>query len=132
MQDWWDTLSSFEKIFWYISVPFSVIFFIQMLITFAGIGSGKSDVATDLHDVTSGNHSREDVPATKGFKYFGFFTLRNFIAFFTVLGWTGILFIHSGLKYSLTIVLSAAAGITAMLLLSTLVYLLGGKKPAHR
>jgi membrane protein implicated in regulation of membrane protease activity len=125
MQDWWDALTAIEKIFWLIAIPFSVIFVIQMVLSFTGIGGGATDPGADLPDMNSDissaghdiTHSNED--AGPGFS---FFTLRNFIAFFTLFSWSGLAFNNAGLNIVLTIVLSVIVGLIAMLIISSLFY----------
>ena len=125
MQTWWDAFTAIEKIFWLIAIPFSVIFIIQMVLSFTGIGGGATDPGADIPDIqtdisTSGHdisHSNED--AGPGFS---FFTIRNFIAFFTVFSWSGLGFINAGLGLGLTMVLSVILGGLAMLVISSLFY----------
>lgn len=125
MQTWWDALTAFEKVMWLIAIPFSVIFLIQMVLSFTGLGGGATDPGADIsdfqgdappdvHDVL---HSNED--AGPGFS---FFTIRNFIAFFTVFSWSGLAFDNAGLGLLLTLALSVLVGIIAMLIISSLFY----------
>ncbi len=125
MQSWWDALTAIEKIFWFIAIPFSIVFAIQMVLTFVGLGGGATDPGSDfpgIHTDISSNghdasHSNEDAgPA------FSFFTIRNFIAFFTVFSWSGLAFTHSEYNLTLTILLSVLIGLFAMLLISSLFY----------
>lgn len=128
MQSWWDILTAFERVMWLIALPFSVIFLIQMILTFIGFGGGSTDPGVDLSgdihaDITAdaaGNdvqHSNTDTgPA------FSLFTLRNFIAFFTVFGWSGIAFYHAGMSNGLSVLLAALLGVLAMLIISLLFY----------
>ncbi len=125
MQSWWDALTAIEKFFWFIAIPCSIVFAIQMVLTFVGLGGGATDPGADLpgmhtdvlangHDVS---HSNEDAgPA------FSFFTVRNFIAFFTVFSWSGLAFTHSGYRLTLTILFSVLIGLFAMLMISSLFY----------
>lgn len=46
MMEWWNNITLFEKVFWFIASPFSVIFLIQLVLTFIGLG-GESEVDTD-------------------------------------------------------------------------------------
>lgn len=117
MQEWFETLTTFEKIFWYIAIPFSLIFIIQLILTFAGMDGHSSDVPAEGHDL--GGHDSGSDSVSPGFS---FFTLRNFIAFFTIFGWTGIAAVNSGAGKTTTIVLAIVCGIIAMLLISTLFY----------
>ena len=125
MQSWWDALTAIEKIFWFIAIPFSIIFVIQMILTFTGLGGGATDPGADLpgmhtdspSNLLDSNHSNED--AGPGFS---FFTIRNFIAFFTIFSWSGLAFTHAGYGILLTVLWSIFIGLIAMLLISSLFY----------
>ena len=125
MQTWWDALTAIQKVFWLIAIPFSVIFIIQMFLSFTGIGGGATDPGADIPDLQTDissaghdiSHSNED--AGPGFS---FFTLRNFIAFFTVFSWSGLALNNAGISIGLTITLAIVIGIAAMLIISSLFY----------
>ena len=125
MQTWWDALTTIEKVFWLIAIPFSVIFVIQMVLSFTGIGGGATDPGADIPDMQTDissvshdlSHSNED--AGPGFS---FFTLRNFIAFFTVFSWSGLALNNAGISIGITITLAVLIGIVAMLIISALFY----------
>ncbi len=125
MQTWWDALTAIEKVLWLIAIPFSVIFFIQMVISFTGLGGGATDPGADISDFQSDTsssghdfaHSDED--AGPGFS---FFTIRNFIAFFTVFSWSGLALNNAGTSLGLTIILAVLFGVVAMVLISSLFY----------
>lgn len=125
MQTWWDALTTIEKVFWLIAIPFSVIFIIQMVLSFTGIGGGATDPGADIPDMQADissaghdlSHSNED--AGPGFS---FFTLRNFVAFFTVFSWSGLALNNAGLSIGIAITLSVLIGIIAMLIISSLFY----------
>jgi len=77
MELWWTSLDLYLKIMWGIAIPVSVIFIIQMIMTFFGMGdhgdvTGDSDVDADMQ-----------VP-------FQLFTFRNFVNFFLGFSWAGI------------------------------------------
>jgi hypothetical protein len=77
MELWWTSLDLYLKIMWGLAIPFSVLFILQMVMTFIGMGdhgeiSGDSEVDTDVQ-----------MP-------FQFFTFRNFVNFFLGFSWTGI------------------------------------------
>lgn len=132
MTQWWETLSVFEKVLWFIAIPFSVILIIQMILTFAGMGGGDSDIGTG--DVGSPDHDLSGDPSTdsgsdspghfEGEVSFNFFTIRNFIAFFTLFGWAGIAAYNSGVSIFWTIIIALFAGLVAMTLVSSLFYFL--------
>ncbi len=125
MQNWWDALTAIEKVLWLIAIPFSVIFLIQMVLSFTGIGGGATDPGADIPDIDTDisstghdiSHSNED--AGPGFS---FFTIRNFIAFFTVFSWSGLAFNNAGVSMGLTIILSVLLGVLAMVIISSLFY----------
>ncbi|MBL6963138.1 MAG: hypothetical protein ISR55_04895 [Bacteroidetes bacterium] len=131
MQDLWTSLSTFEQIFWYIAIPFSVILLIQLILTFAGMGGGSADIGEGVVDIPDAdidvdsdgvfNHD-DSIMAGDGAPQFGVFTIRNFIAFFTVFGWSGIAGIRGGLSTPWVIIVAAVLGVIAMLIISALFY----------
>jgi len=79
MELWWTSLDPYLKIMWGIAIPFSIIFIIQMVMTFVGMGdqgdaTGDADVDADMQ-----------MPMH-------FFTFRNLVNFFLGFSWTGISF----------------------------------------
>lgn len=75
---WWQSLNGFDKIFWFIALLFSLFFVIQTILSFAG---GDGDDSFGDADAS--------VEGDTGISY-GFLTIKNFIAFFTIFGWTGV------------------------------------------
>jgi len=138
MAAWWDSILVFEKIFWYIAIPFSVILMIQMILTFSGMGGSDADVGGSIPD-TSGLDvqmgTNLDMPAHDitnmpdqhpggfvGEPHFDIFTVRAFIAFFTIFGWAGIAGVRGGLTPIWTILLAVVLGLLAMVIVSALFY----------
>ena len=128
MTEWWNSFSSFEQVFWYIAIPFTVILFIQMILTFAGMGGTDADIGdADLPDTDadsvdnydSGGNDFDMEPA------FHFFTIRNFIAFFTLFGWAGIAAFENGMDKTWTIIIAILVGLFAMLVVASLFYFMG-------
>ena len=68
------------KAFWFISMPVSIIFLIQTILTFTG-----ADASDGVDADFDGNLSGTDAP-------FQLFSLRNLINFLLGFGWTGISF----------------------------------------
>lgn len=116
INSWWASMELLEKIYWAIALPFSAVFIIQLLMTLIG-GGGDGDI-----DATGDADFDVDADAGIGFQ---FITLKNFIAFFTIFGWTGIACLDGGLSKGMTIFLSIVAGMLMMLLMATLFYLIG-------
>lgn len=82
MNEWWQSLELFDKVIWIITIPVTVIFILEMVLTFVGMDSG-SDIETDF-DLDAPN----DVTQAP----FELFTFRNFINFLLGFGWTIISF----------------------------------------
>jgi len=142
MQEWWEVLSGFEKVFWYVSIPFSLILLIQIVLTFVGLDGASSDVGDGLSDgsgldldidtdvdidvdidadvdpdaAPDQNVAGHDTPM------FSFFTFRNFVAFFAVFGWAGIVGIHNDFGKGWTIAFAIVLGLAMMFVVSGLFY----------
>lgn len=107
--EWWNTLENINKIYWGIAIPFSLIFLIQMVMTFIG---GEIDVDGDADfDV--------DNDGGAGFQ---FFTLKNFIGFFTIFAWSGIASLDSDYSTATTLIISTIAGLIMMTIMASLFY----------
>lgn len=78
METWWASLDLFQKVMWCIAIPCSVIFIIQMIMTFIGMDS-DGGMDGDTGDIGDG----DGMP-------FQLFTFRNLINFFLGFSWTGI------------------------------------------
>lgn len=115
MSTWWQELLLFEKINWAIAIPFSVLFLIQIILTFFG---------GDIDDVEADGDADAAVEGDTGID-FQFITLKNLIAFFTIYGWTGIVCIDSGLGIGASTAISFSAGMVMMTIMSTIVYFMG-------
>lgn len=123
MQEWWEMLSTFEKVFWYIAIPFSVILLIQIILTFVGIGGTSSDVGEGFTDVAGDGDIPEDIDLSEAAgPGFSFFTFRNFVAFFTVFGWAGIVGLKQGFSDVMVVIFAIVCGLLIMLIISTLFY----------
>ncbi|MCD4737424.1 MAG: hypothetical protein K8R53_15375 [Bacteroidales bacterium] len=138
MNEWWASIDTFERLFWYLAIPFSIILIIQMILTFVGMGGSDSDVGggetdisgldletdididADMIDVSDAMDS-SDAPFDLD-PSFHFFTIRNFIAFFTLFGWAGIAAWNEGMSKTWTILIATAAGLLAMIIITALFY----------
>lgn len=116
IDSWWASMEILEKIFWAFALPFSAIFLIQLIMTLAGAGGD-----TDL-DASGDADLNVDTDGGIGFQ---FVTLKNFIAFFTIFGWTGIACLNSGFSEGLSIFLAIIGGMLMMLIMAGLFYLMG-------
>lgn len=102
LSSWWQSIPGFEKIFWAIALLFTLLFVVQTVLSFA---MGDGDVATGDADAAIGHD--------EGIGY-GFFTIKNFIAFFTIFGWTGLALIRGNISKGVTIGVALLAGLAVV------------------
>lgn len=101
---WWQSLEGFARFFWFIALLFSVLFVVQILMTF--LGGGDSDAYGDADSFVESD-------AGIGSQ---FFTIKNLIFFFTMFGWMGVVGIENGWNRTITIIAALLAG-SAMVVL---------------
>jgi hypothetical protein len=114
---WWQGLEIISKIYWLITLPFSLLFIIELIMSFLGASSdssgldatGNVDTSTDIDDGIS----------------FQLVTFKNLIAFFTIFGWSGLACIDSKLAFASTIIISSISGFLMMLIMSSIYYFMG-------
>ncbi len=116
LEDWWGPLSSTEKVFWGISLVFSVLFLIQFVVSLIGLDF-DTDSDVDVHaDVDT--HSDYHLDPS-----FTILSVRSIIAFFTFFGWTGVLVLNAGGSVWAAIGFSSLAGLAAMFIVGYVIYL---------
>ena len=109
--DWWNALVGIEKVFWGISITFSVLFVIQFVFSLIGL-----DFDADADIDAGGMDGGFDADFT-------ILSVRSFIAFFTFFGWAGVGVLNSGGAAILAIGIGAAAGFAAMFIVGYVMYL---------
>jgi len=115
ISDWWSSMEMVEKIFWSISVPFSLLFLIQIALTFVG---------GDIDDLSAEGDADAAVEGDTGID-FQFISLKNLIAFFAVFGWTGIICLDMGLGVGVSTLIATLAGLVMMLIMASILYFMG-------
>ncbi|NVO08843.1 MAG: hypothetical protein HXX16_02670 [Bacteroidales bacterium] len=110
---WWEGLSAFTKIYWMIAIPASIIFIIQL-----GTSLLRTKANTEVLD--SSKNAASDDKVRIPFQLVNF---RNFIGFFTSLGWSGLACIDSGLSSTSTILTSFICGILVMSSMAVIFYI---------
>ena len=120
MTDWWIALGDAGQVFACIAIPATVMLLIQLILTLIGLGGddADADVAdndfdTQLDDAEEALHDNDVFDG--GLRLF---TLRGFVAFFSVLGWVGVICCGGGLGLPLSIIIATASGFLAMLLIA--------------
>ncbi|HAF28439.1 MAG TPA: hypothetical protein DCG75_05260 [Bacteroidales bacterium] len=111
----WQSLMLIEKIYWCIAIPFSVLFIIQIFLTFFG---------GDVDDIEAEGDSDVSIESDQGID-FQFITLKNLIAFFTIFGWTGIACLDGGLEIWISVLISTVAGLIMMTIMAGIIYFMG-------
>ena len=111
---WWEGQVVISKIYWLITIPASLIFIIQLGLTFIKTSSKAESLKTAIK-------SNE----TETIISFHLISFRNFIGFFTTLGWSGLACIDSGLSTESTILASFICGFIMMLTMATIFYFMG-------
>ena len=117
VSSWWNGLDLLAKIYWLVTIPFSTLFVIELVMTFIGAGSdsggfdasGDADSSVDFDDGIS----------------FQLITLKNLIAFFTIFGWIGLACIDSQISTTSTIIISSLCGFLMMVLMASIYYAMG-------
>jgi len=112
MEQWFEALSLFEKIYWVVAGISSIILIILLLMTLLGGDTDGLDGDVDA-----------DIEGDVGVD-FQFLSFKNLMGFFTIFGWSGIACIDNGLSMGLTIIISVICGLLMMLAMATLFYYL--------
>ena len=96
MNTWWSSIPMNEKFYWYLAIPFTVVFVIQIGALLLGIGENGFDFEdAGIGEVDSGNldFNGEGMIVPLGKRLIN---IRNIIYFFTVFSWCGIVFTRDG------------------------------------
>ncbi len=104
MIEWWNSLSTVMQILWGITLSATLIFVIQTIMTFMGLG-GDGGIDTDFDaagnvDLGGGDGSFDADPSMS------LLTFRNFINFCLGFGWTAVL-LHDDVKSNLLVMVIA-------------------------
>ena len=117
MINWWMALGETGQIFACIAIPATIMLVIQLVLTLIGLdGDGDADSTVD-DAYTDGLDDGVDI--SDGDSDMGdglsIFTLRGFITFFSIAGWVGTICCGAGLQLWLSILISVASGVLAMI-----------------
>ncbi len=134
MLAWWQSLTAVQQIFAYIAIPATLILVLQFLLLLLGLGDHDSDTdmgahshdmifdqdgPADMMDAPDGvfgeDHPDPDFHPDSSLRLF---TLRGLVAFFAVMGWTGLTLLGKGVYTSLSVTLALLAGVAAMVLVA--------------
>ena len=88
--EWYNALPSTLQVYWVIALVTSLIFLIQMVLTFIGIGDADTDVDFGGDADLGGDAGFSDGDTLDTGGAMQLFTIRNFINFLLGLGWGGV------------------------------------------
>jgi len=111
ISSFWSGLTIIQKIYWAIAIPSTVIFLIQLVLTFIGF-----DHDTDISDHTDISADGDEGLTSQ------FFSFKNMLAFFTVFAWTGLGCLDSGISVGVTVLISTICGTIMVIIMATIFY----------
>ena len=130
MGEWWQELTSLNRLFYGIAMFFSVFFVWQLLAILLGMDFGDADATdgidadtpgVDLH-AADGAHMDDDAFASTA--AFNLISLRSVIMFCTLFSWGMALYLNKGLSPTRSLTYSTGWGVAGMLTVAILFCLL--------
>ena len=118
MLEWFESLTSLQRVFAYIAVPSTVVLLLQTILLFFGIGDGGVDA--DVSDVGGldgadmGDLDASEIPSGSDTDGLTVFSIRGIVAMLCIGGWSGIVFVDIGMTPVLAIVLAVVLGVAAL------------------
>ena len=112
MDQWFEALTLFEKIYWLVAGIASVVFIVLLILTLVG---GDSDgFGEDIDTEIEGDTGID----------FQFLSFKNLMGFFTIFGWSGIAALNAELPKFAVVLISVVCGLLMMLAMASLFYYL--------
>ena len=113
ISSFWQGLTLIQKIYWIVAIPSTVLFILQLILTFIGFDH-DTDVAT-----TGDADMSVDADHGIGSQFLSF---KNLLAFFTVFAWSGLACIESKMSISVAVVISVFCGFLMVVIMATIFY----------
>jgi hypothetical protein len=105
MFDWWESLSTLQRIFGLVAVPSTIVMIVQTILVVVGFGDVDADVDGDVSDASLSDSSDG----------LALVSVRGIVAFFAIGGWTGIVMAHFQIHTFFVVLISVIAGFLALL-----------------
>jgi len=102
MIEWFNTMTTLQKVFTLIAFPSTIIFILQAVLVLLGIIDDGADGGDDV-DIPDG-----------GDDGLALFTVRGILAFLAIGGWSGVFFLDAGLSPILAIAIALIIGTAAL------------------
>ena len=128
---WFESLTAIERFFAYVAIPSTLVLAIQTILLIFGLAGGGGDGADEGFDFDSDGETDfeldldPDIPhgdnvaeaADGGLRLF---TVRGFIAFFTVFGWGGLALLRANVPVLPSVLIAAVLGMGSMLVMAVI------------
>ena len=128
---WFESLTAIERFFAYVAIPSTLVLAIQTILLIFGLAGGGGDGADEGFDFDSDGEADfeldldPDIPhgdnvaeaADGGLRLF---TVRGFIAFFTVFGWGGLALLRANVPVLPSVLIAAVLGMGSMLVMAVI------------
>lgn len=102
MINWWNSLIQAQQVFALVGIAATVILVIQTVMMLFGFGD---DADTDIDDADIGDAGDGLV----------IFSIKGIVAMLCILGWTGVIFLGTGMNHVLAIFLAFLCGVAALI-----------------
>jgi hypothetical protein len=116
LENWWNELATAQQFFWGIAIIFSVLFFIQFVLSLIGIDFDGDSSFESFSDAAAVDGSYQIDPS------FSLFTVRGIIAFFTFFGWSGVVLLEEGSTLFWTLAFALFSGLLGMFVVAYLLF----------
>ncbi len=125
IKEWWEGMSAVQHLFMFAAIPATLILAIQTLMLLFGLGDGGGDAdfdadaadvqdgGFDAHEDFSNCDSAHDLDGD-----LRVFTVRGFVAFFAVFGWTGSAMLSGSMPVWFAAIAAFFAGAAAMVVIA--------------
>ena len=118
MVAWFNSLTQLQSIFAYIAVPATLLLILQTILLLFGLYGNDGDADYDNLDY-EGEHDFDgdgDIDSDNDIVDHGLrlFTVRGLVAFFSIMGWTGIVLSKNNVNDVISVIIAIIAGAIAM------------------
>ena len=117
MVDWWNHLTLTQQVFAVFGIVGTAILILQTVLLLFGLGHDgmDSDADADIDADLDGDGDVDAAAGGSGLDGLRLFTVRGFVAFFSISGWLGVFLLITSVPYYVAILLAIAGGFAAMI-----------------
>ena len=115
MVDWWNHLTLTQQVFAGFGIVGTAVLILQTVMLLFGLGHDGMDSDADLDADLDGDGDVDTIADGNGLDGLRLFTVRGFVAFFSISGWLGVFLLSTALPYFISILLSIIGGFVAMI-----------------